>query len=242
MTEKHDLKKPFEQFAFYMDLLSHDILNNNQAVLGYLELILAEPRFEKKVRKYAERAVPHIRTSTLLVENIKNVLATRDIDPSSLKPIDLIGPVSRAPKNLERFFPDKTIKVTVDSKAEEAWVMGSSAVSDLVDNALVDAVKLDPGRSVGITIKLTEHECGGHMCWSVRIENPNATLPPIVRDRKIELVHREDSSTAVRIVGMLFAKMITSNLGGDFNAKELRSNGEKRGVVFTITLRKADGK
>jgi light-regulated signal transduction histidine kinase (bacteriophytochrome) len=242
LTEKHDLKKPLEQFAFFMDILGHDILNNNQAVLGYLELILAEPGFEKKVRKYAEKAVPHIRTSTLLVENIKKVLATRDIEPSSLKPIDLMGPVSRAPKNLERFFPDKTIKVSVNSKVEKAWVMGNSAVNDLVDNTLVDTVKLDPGRSVGITIKLTEHECGGYMCWSVRIENPNAALPPIVRDREIESIYREDSSTAVRVVGMLFAKMITSNMGGDFNAKELRSSGEKRGVVFTITLRKADGK
>jgi light-regulated signal transduction histidine kinase (bacteriophytochrome) len=242
LTEKHDLKKPLEQFAFYMDLLGHDILNNNQAVLGYLELILAEPGFEKKVRKYAERAIPHIRTSTLLVENIKKVLATRDIDPSSLKPIDLMGPVSRAPKNLERFFPDRTIKVNVVSKAEEAWVMGNSAVSDLVDNALIDTVKLDPDRSVGITIKLTEHECGGRMCWSLRIENPNAALPPIVRDTEIESVHLEDSSTAVRIVGMLFAKMIASSVGGDFKAEDLRSNGEKRGVAFTITLRKADGK
>jgi signal transduction histidine kinase len=242
LTEKHDLQKPLEQFAFYMDLLGHDILNNNQAVLGYLELILAEPGSEKKVRKYAERAVPHIRTSTLLVENIKKVLATKDLDLSSLKPVNLMGLLSSAPKNLERFFPEKTVTVDVDSKVEEAWVMGNPAVRDLVDNALIDAAKLDPGKSVELTIKLMEHECGGSMCWSLRIENPNAALPPIVRDRKIESVHLEDSSTAVRVVGMLFAKMITSSVGGDFKAEELRSSGEKRGVVFTVTLRKADGK
>lgn len=242
MTDKQDLNKTPERLAFYMDIVGHDILNNNQAVLGYLELILAEPAFEKKVRKYAERAVPHIRTSTLLVENIKKVLATKDVRPSSLKPIDLMGLVARAPKNLERFFPDRTVKVTVDSKAEEAWVLGNSAVGDVVDNALVDSVKLDPGRNVSIAIKLTEQECKGHTCWRLGIENPNATLPPIIRDKDIDSIRLDDSSTAVRIVGMLFARMVASRVGADFNAGELRSSGEKRGVAFTITLRKAEGK
>ncbi len=240
MTEKLDSKKSFEQFAFYMDLLGHDIVNNNQAVLGYLELILADPRFEKQVKKYAERAVPHIRTSTLLVESVKKVLATRDMDPSSLKPVDLMEAVSRIPQDIERFFPDRTVKVNVDAKVEKAWVMGSPVVNDLLHNAIVDMVKMDPGRSVNMTIKFTEHESEGHLCWNLRIVNQNATLPPIMRDREIGTVHSEDSSTAVRIVGMLFAKMIAKGLGGDFQADELRPSGETRGVVFTITLRKAD--
>jgi hypothetical protein len=225
-----------------MDLLGHDIVNNNQAVLGYLELILAEPGFEKKVRNYAERAVPHIRTSTLFVENVKKVLAARDADPSSLKPVDLVGPISRAPKELERFFPDRTVKVNVKSMAKEAWVMGNPVVGDLVINVLVDMVKLDAGRSVNVTTELTEGEWKGHMCWILRIVNPNASLPPMIRDREIESVYHEDSSTAVRVAGILFAKMIASILGGDFSAQELRSEGDNRGVAFTITLRKAEGK
>jgi hypothetical protein len=36
--------------------------------------------------------------------------------------------------------------------------------------------------------------------------------------------------------------MIASILGGDFSAQELRSEGDNRGVAFTITLRKAEGK
>ena len=242
MTAKRDFKKSQERFAFYMDLLGHDILNNNQAVLGYLELILAEPAFEKKVKKYAEKAVPHIRTSTLLVENIKKVLATRDMDASSLKPIDLIGPLSKEPKELERFFPDRSVKVTFSSKLEEAWALGDSVVFDLIHNALVDMVKLDSGKDVAITVTLSEREHEGHMSWTLRMENPNAELPPAMRGKDIESVYLQDSSTAVRMAGMLFAKMITNGVGGDFEAQDLRSKGERRGAAFTITLRKADGK
>lgn len=240
MTDKHDLKKSQEQFAFYMDVLGHDVLNNNQAVLGYLELILAEPGFEKKVKRYAEKAVPHIRTSTLLVENIKKVLATRSADISSMKPFDLMVPLSRAQKDLERFFPDRTVRVVVASKQAEALVLSDPATSDLIHNALVDLVKLDPGRSVAITVRLAETELEGRACWSLRIENDNAELPPIMRGRDIESVYEQDSSTAVRMTGMLFAKMIARSMGGNFEAEELRGKGERRGAVFTITLRKAD--
>lgn len=242
MTAKRDIRESEERFAFYMDILGHDILNNNQAVLGYLELILAEPEHEKKVRKYAEKAVPHIRTSTLLVENIKKVLQTRVVVPSSLTPIDLLASLSKAPRELERFFPDRSVRVTMEADAEEAWVAGNSVVPDLIYNAFVDMVKLDTGRNVTITVKLKESICEGHPCWSLTIQNANAELPPIMRGKDIESVYLKDSSTAVRMTGMLFAKMITGSLGGDFEAGEVQAKGERRGAAFTITLRKADAK
>jgi hypothetical protein len=225
-----------------MDILGHDILNNNQAVLGYLELILAEPTLDKKARKYAEKAVPHIRTSTLLVENIKKVLASRGLDPSSLKSLDLMTYVSSAEKELQEFFPDRKVKVSVTADAKAAWVTGNIFVKDLVYNALVDMVKLDTSKNVRISARLAERLLESHECWSLRLENTNAALPPIMRGKDIESVYAEDSSTAVRMTGMIFAKMITSTVGGDFEAEELEKEGERRGAAFTITLRKADGK
>jgi hypothetical protein len=44
------------------------------------------------------------------------------------------------------------------------------------------------------------------------------------------------------MAGVLFAKMVTSALGGDFTAEELFGKGERKGAAFTMTLRKAVGK
>ena len=59
-----------DQFAFYMDLVGHDILNSNQAALGYIELMLANPGCDSALRAYAEKAFSHVRRSTMLVENV----------------------------------------------------------------------------------------------------------------------------------------------------------------------------
>lgn len=239
MTEEQPAGEKEEQFAFYMDLVGHDILNNNQAVLGYLELILATPGMDKTVKKYAEKAVSHVRTSTLLVENIKSLLAVRVADPSSFKPIDLNQILTRSERELKGTYPGKKIRLRLSPKVKEACVIGNSRAEDLVLNALLNTVRMDREDDVSIDVTLRETEFGGKMCWQVRVEDKNAELPAAMRGKSIEMMYLQDSSTAVKLVGLLFAKMIASNLGGDFEAAELTDKGDRRGTAFIITLRKA---
>ncbi len=222
-----------------MDLVGHDILNNNQAVLGYLELMLATPRIDKTMRKYAEKAVSHVRTSTLLVENIKSLLSTRGVDAGSYKPIDLGQILLRSERELRGTFPGKKIRLRVSPKGNGAFVIGNARAEDLVLNALVSTIRMDPEDDISIDVRLSELEFGGKMCWRVRIEDPTASLPPLMKDKSIEQLYLQDSSTAVKLVGLIFAKMIATNLGGDFDVTELREKGDRRGTAFIITLRKA---
>ena len=241
MTEQRHPAGRDDKFAFYMDLLGHDILNNNQAVLGYLELVLAAPGTDRTAKKFAEKAVSHVRTSTILIENIKRLLATRAVDPDSFKPIALQSSVSLSERDLIKFFPDKKLKVRVAPKVERAFVMGNSAAQDLIMNSMVNMVRLDPNDEVNLSIELEEVQLKGKMCWRISLEDPNAELPPALRGRDVESIYLQDSSTAVRLSGVLFAKMIAQKLGGDFEAQELHTKGQKKGAAFVITLRKASG-
>jgi hypothetical protein len=224
-----------------MDLLGHDILNNNQAVLGYLELVLAAPGTDRTSKKFAEKAVSHVRTSTILIENIKRLLATRATDPDSFKSIALQSSVSLSERDLIKFFPDKKLKIRVAPGVERAFVIGNSAAQDLIMNSMVNMVRLDPNYEVNLSIELKEVQLKGKMCWKISLEDPNAELPPALRGRDVESIYLQDSSTAVRLSGVLFAKMIAQRLGGDFEAQELQAKGQKKGAAFVITLRKASG-
>jgi hypothetical protein len=224
-----------------MDLLGHDILNNNQAVLGYLELVLAAPGTDRTSKKFAEKAVSHVRTSTILIENIKRLLATRATDPDSFKSIALQSSVSLSERDLIKFFPDKKLKIRVAPGVERAFVIGNSAAQDLIMNSMVNMVRLDPNYEVNLSIELKEVQLKGKMCWKISLEDPNAELPPALRGRDVESIYLQDSSTAVRLSGVLFAKMIAQRLGGDFEAQELQAKGQKKGAAFIITLRKASG-
>ena len=241
MTEQRHPAGGDDKFAFYMDLLGHDILNNNQAVLGYLELLLAAPGTDRTAKKYAEKAVSHVRTSTILIENIKRLLATRAAGPDSFRPLDLQSSVSLSERELVKFFPDKKLTVRVAPSVEQAFVIGNSAAKDLIMNSMVNMVRLDPNDEVDLSIELKEVQLNGKMCWRISLEDPNAELPPSLRGRGVESIYLQDSSTAVRLSGVLFAKMIAQTLGGDFEAHELQAEGQMKGASFVITLRKASG-
>ncbi len=241
MTDRKHPAGRDDQFAFYMDLLGHDVLNNNQAVLGYLELILAAPGMDRSSKKFAEKAVSHVRTSTILIENIKRLLATRAANPDSFKPVALQSAVNLSERELTKFFPDKELKVRVAPAVERAYVIGNSAAQDLIMNSMVNMVRLDPGEEVNLSIGLEEVQIKGKPCWRISLADPNAELPSALRGRDVESIYLQDSSTAVRLSGVLFAKMIAQRLGGDFETKELEAKGQKKGAAFVITLRKASG-
>jgi hypothetical protein len=225
-----------------MDLLGHDILNNNQAVLGYLELILANPACDKTLRGYAEKAFSHVRTSTHLVENGRRILVMRMRDRSALKPLQISTVLERSEKELSRFFPDKTISVRLGQVPKDARVLGDSDAAELITNAMVCAVRLDPGETVELRVKVGRSEFRGRDCWTVTVEDKNAALPPSLKGKDIKSVYVLDSSVAVKLSGLLFSKMIAETLGGDFDAYELPDAKDGVGAGFTITLRRADGR
>lgn len=241
MTEKKATRDRDPNFAYYMDLLSHDVVNNNQAVLGYLELILASGGLDKKARKYAEKAVSHIRTSTILVDNVKRLMITRDMDPADFKPVDLMVAMNRAEREVSRMFPDKSFNVKLPSDAAEMKIIGDGAAEDLILNMMVTMVWLDPSETITLVLKTSETEVKGKKFWQITLEDPTARMPKMAVDRPLEDAFKADSSIAVKVVGMLFCKMISEMLGGGFEVHELNKKADPRGAAFVATLRKAGG-
>ena len=222
-----------------MDLLGHDLLNNNQAVMSYLELLLASPSIDQAVRRYAEKAMSHIKTSTLLTENVKRLIATRNAEPESFGPIDIAEAVQRSAASVQRFFPGRSVRVTL-SPDIKAYVLGESIAEDLVMNVLVSAIRLDRSESPILKATLAEAVYKDKRCWRLRIENPNAELPPFLRREDVEAVYDQDISVVVKTTGLLFAKMIAVNLGGNFEIEPLDQKQPKGGAAFIVTLRKVD--
>ena len=228
------------QFDFYIDLLGHDILNSNQAVLGYLELICSNPAVDKKSRAFAEKAISHTRASSILIENIKRLVASRNMDIKDLKPINLLDAVQRARQDLERFYPGKKIRLELSNRPKDAFVIGDDHAVNLLLNVFVIAAKLNPDDDIRMVLKFTEEEVRGTPGWILRIRDEDAQLPPFLNGKGVTATYSQDVSRAVKAAGMLFAKMSAENLGGDFEAHAIHHEPRSKGAVFTIALRKAE--
>jgi hypothetical protein len=240
LTAKEKPSKRGAHFDFYMDLLGHDILNCNQAVLGYLELICSNPAADKKSKAFAMKAITHTRTSTILIENVKRLIATKDHDLTTLKPIDLMDAVEQAREELVRFHPGKDVRLEMIDRPRNAFVLGGNYASDLILNVFVIAARLNLDEDIRMKLLFNTEELQGNPVWVLRIEDANAQLPPFLDGEGVKATYDQDVSRAVKASGMLFAKMIAENLGGDFEAHSIHHEPRAKGAIFTIALRRAD--
>jgi light-regulated signal transduction histidine kinase (bacteriophytochrome) len=240
LTSKEKTVKGGGQFEFYMDLLSHDILNSHQAVLSYLELIIANPNVDKKNKVLAEKAIGHIRGSTLLIENIKKIVGSRGEDFKAMKPVDLVKNIERAQVDLQRFYPGKRVRIDHKPLPRVAMVYGSNYVDDLLLNVLVSAVRLNQGDDIHLHLAIEEGVFAGEPAWITRVEDPDSQLPPFLNGQGVAATYAQDSSLAVKSSGLLSSKMIAVNLGGDFDAHAITHEPKRKGAAFIITLRRAD--
>jgi hypothetical protein len=241
LTARSKASPDKDHFAFYMDLLGHDVLNNNQAVLSYLELISATPGIGKNTKLLAEKAVSHVRTSTVLIENVKRLIAARDIQLDKLKPTDLIKSIEKAEIGLLRHFPAKRIRLERLGLPKNAIVLGDSYADELILNVLITAVRLSLSDDISLGIRCAIGEAKRKPVWITSVEIDDVQLPPFLDGESVSATYQQDISTAVKTTGFLFAKMLAESLGGDFEVRSIKRHVKKSGAVFSVILRRVEG-
>ncbi len=217
-----------------MDLVSHDLLNDNQAVLSYLELILATPGLDKKTEDYARKALSHVRACTTRIDNVKTIVSARKANESREGPVDLGAAVDDALSELPHDFPDRTVKTSKTQGKEKAEVPGGVLIRELLHTVMANIITLDQGTNVTLDVQLSGAESDGKRSWTVTMEDPNVKLKAVIKDSDMDSVHTKDVSLTTKVSGILFAKMAAEVLDGDFSIKQ-----GKKGASFVLTLKGA---
>lgn len=228
-----------EEIGVLMDLLSHDMLNNNQATLSYLELILSS-KVDSKTKEFAEKAASQVHTSSMLLDSIRRFVTSSRAGPLAATPIDLKAVLAEVAREIPEMFPHK--RVTVDTSGLEPGtrVLGAQCVTDLFMNLVANLVQLDPGEEVRVVVRRFGTGRGTGDTVKVEVAAPAAALPQGVGDDIFAHARARDLSKMSRVSGAVFAGSVARALGGAVSA---RGPGTKsgRGCVFEVTLRGAGG-
>jgi len=227
-----------EKLRFCMDLLSHDIQNNNQAILSYLELIMSTPGTDSRIRRYAEKAASQLRTGAVLLENVRKTVDAIKASGRTMFSVDAISALAEAEAKLITLFPDRQISVNTVKFTEDPIVLGSEITRDLLLNVLVNVVQLDPGEKVSVTIRLENTERLGQSYLRIRIEDSAMMLPPVLKGDLSETASTLDPSKTVKLAGLMFASLMTETLGGRFEADEAVKGDMSAGSAIQIYLRR----
>lgn len=217
-----------EEFQVFMDLISHDILNINQAVLSAIELMTESSKTDEKTRRHARRAESEIRISTQIFESMKALCLTRKTGNMPSELVNLNEAVKNAISNAADMFPDQQVRIELEESNEKAVVSGGIIVHEVLTNTLMGMIRLDASDQASVKVRISKEGVHGVNHWVVRLNDENVAVPSTPEFETIGEVSAEARTKMGRMAGLIMARMMVEKLGGAFETEPKAKGSELR--------------
>ncbi|OGS44833.1 MAG: hypothetical protein A3K76_06785 [Euryarchaeota archaeon RBG_13_57_23] len=228
------------EVALLNDLMTHDINNFNQGIMGYIELLLEDRRLDDNQRRYAERALVQVRNNAHLIDNIRKLSKIRMIADAELMVTDLQKVIVEAIEVVTKANPEKKVNIVSTLSQNTHFVMGSQYVVDLFVNILSNSVKFDQSRRVRVDVHVADETFPQGTFWIVSVIDRGRGIPD---DRKKAVFERFATGiTGVKGfgLGLSIVSSIVSKYGGRIWVEDRVPGDFSKGTVFKVSLPKAE--
>lgn len=227
------------EIALLNDLMTHDINNFNQGIMGYIELLLQDKRLDEGQKRYAEKALVQVRNNARVIDNIRKLAKVRSMSEDDFTLWDLHGPISAAVQTVSRVSPEKTIQVMSSVAKGAHFVRGNSYINDLFLNVISNAVKFDTAKMVRVEVTIDEMKDTRGEFWVVSVTDRGRGIPD---DRKKTVFERfATGATGVKGfgLGLSIVETIVEKLQGRIWVEDRVRGDFSKGAVFKVMLQKA---
>ncbi len=228
------------EIALLNDLMTHDINNFNQGIMGYIELLLQDKRLDEGQRRYADRALAQVRNNARLIDNIRKLAKVRMVSETEMKPMDLQVAVEEAVQSVTRsFLPERKLFVVSHLLHDTHFVTANQFINDLFQNVLSNCIKFDPSKRVRVEITISEDVSPQGAFWIVSVADRGRGIPD---DRKKVVFERfATGMTGIKGfgLGLSIVKSIIDKFGGRIWVEDRVPGDYTKGTVFKVQLPKA---
>ena len=140
------------------DLMSHDLNNMHQGIMGSLELILQDASLSENLKKIAENALTQVNRSVSLIANVKKFSMVNKGD-LILQKTDPAQSLIAAIEILKQSFPMRDVNVSTNITSGEYCIMADDFLQDAFYNVLHNGVKATSTDDVRleVLVKLIEN-------------------------------------------------------------------------------------
>jgi signal transduction histidine kinase len=221
----------------YTDVLSHDIKNFNQAILGYLDLLKLKtdkPEMLSLIGKIGEQVM----NTSWLASNVRT-MSRVTFGETDLTRTDLGSVLVQCEKSLSQYYPNRKIVFKNAIEGQPFYTMADDLIWELFTNLLTNAVKYDLHDPLEIEVTVERSVRDNHRYWRVSIADHGRGIPD-----EVKAVIFDRFSKAPRRKGEGMGLHIVSTLTRRYSGKvwvEDRINGDyTKGAVFKIDLPTVD--
>ena len=227
------------EIALLNDLMTHDINNFNQGIMGYVELLLQDKLLDDNQKKYAERALVQVKNNARLIDNIRKLAKVRLMSDSDLEPTDLQKAVAEAIETVTKANADRKLMIVSSLLSETHYVNANQYIHDLFTNVISNAVKFDSSRRVRVDVHISEDTTAQGEVWVISVIDRGRGIPD---DRKNVVFERfATGMTGIKGfgLGLSIVSSIVNKYGGRIWVEDRVMGDFTKGTVFKIILPKA---
>jgi signal transduction histidine kinase len=217
----------------YTDVLSHDIKNYNQAILGYMELLrmkLKEPENTALLDKVSEQVMNTI----WLASNVRTMSKVAFAE-TDLSRIDLGAIVEECRRNVIQYYPGRKTIVNTEVEPGHYFTNADEMIRELFTNILTNAVKYDHHETVVIDIGIDWGYLDEKKHWVVSMADHGRGISDdekgIIFDRFSKASKKKGSGLGLHIV-----KTLARRYGGKVWVEDRVAGDSTQGSVFKVQL------
>jgi len=227
------LRRALNEKDFYLDLMSHDIQNFNQAIIGYIEMIMSAEGLSPKMERYAQGAFRQVTQTAQLIAHLKRISDIRQHGKESMKKRDLREILQKSITTLQSRLDKKLVAITLDCPEGSYPVETGEDIDDLLDLVVAAAMRYSISEVLHIKLSISPEQHNGSKYWCLTVSGNNLKLSaPVVKCMisqdysGCQMIERPD-------LQLLVARAIVETQNGTIETR-LHENGRGDGFVIRI--------
>lgn len=222
------------------DLMTHDINNFVQGILGYLDIISSDPKTDPAHKEYAKRAIEQVVSTKRLIENVRKLAWIRSGVMEKMTPYDLGKVIGESLNYIKESFPKKNINFISTIGTEEYYVAGDEMIQEIFINLFSNSVKYTPSNDVPLELLVRDMQEFGKEYWRVEITDHGRGIPEDKKQFVFERFGRQDYTPYGFGLGLSIVRNLTRKYGGRVWVENRVSDDYRKGSKFIVLLPKIE--
>lgn len=222
---------------FYTDLLSHDIKNFNQAIMGYLDLVRAGLTRPEQMT-YIEKVNEQVMNINRLAADVRT-MSRLTWGVSKLAHVDVGRTLLDSIAGVQQYYMARKINFHHSLEPGIYHAMADELIRELFVNILTNAVKYDSHNPVEIDISVERAESKTGHRLVVSIADRGRGVPDEFKHEIFERFNRAPKKKGTGL-GLHIVKTLTNRYHGKVWVEDRVPGDHTKGAVFRVELPSAE--
>ncbi len=221
----------------YTDVLSHDIKNFNQAILGYLDLLRMKaktPEASTLIDKIAEQVM----NTSWLASNVRT-MSRVTFEDVELTRVDVGSILLECERSVTQYYPGRKIVLKHEVQTGVYFTEADELIREVFINILTNAVKYDSHDPLEIEVSVETRLEGTRKFWVVSLADRGRGIPDdlkgVIFERFSKAAKKRGSGLGLHIVMTLARRY-----GGSVWVEDRVPGDHTQGTVFKVMLPSVD--